>query len=128
MSLTPEQVRTRWTTRLRNPGAIQARGKLRKKDGGRCCLGVLCDMAQDAGLGHWKSASYGGDEVDVFVVYTEEGYPIEGDGIPPTPVLVWAGLTLDAASGLAEMNDGVGGAEPHTFPQIANVIDRLVVV
>lgn len=48
--LTVEQASERldaWIRELRNPDNKQARGNLLNRDGGRCCMGILCDISPE---------------------------------------------------------------------------------
>jgi hypothetical protein len=133
-----------WVTRLESGTVPQVTSKLRgaRADGadGRCCLGVLCDLAEAAGVGRWeyKSTSDGGDrwvfvcgDVDPEATDTEAD---ESWSELPAPVRRWAGLAIDEANPftnqrtetmgptsapltLAELNDG-----GWTFANIASVI------
>jgi hypothetical protein len=65
-----------------------------EKDGGYCCLGVLCEISK---LGRFKKISEDG---------AEKGYWVEGDyalGTLPGGVVQWA-----------EMKSGDGGHVDHT--------------
>lgn len=49
-----EEIKVRWVEALESGRFVQAKGSLRKKLGsggyGHCCLGVLCELALEAGL------------------------------------------------------------------------------
>ena len=45
-----EEIKKEWIKRLRSGAIKQGRKKLGHKDGARCCLGVLCDIAVEHGV------------------------------------------------------------------------------
>jgi hypothetical protein len=105
-------IRGRWTAALRSGETPQARGKLRDGEG-RCCFGVLCDLAVEDGVIGMRQAG------DTWLYDERERY------ISPR-VQEWAGLTefnlkvtiRNRFHPLAWHNDnGV------TFAQIADAID-----
>lgn len=119
-------IRARWVAALRSGEYEQAWGVLRDDAGGRCCLGVLCDLAVEDGVippadrnaldGSWL---YAGEDTE----------------LPPV-VRDWAGLRMcnpvpgiDECDGdgnpasLAELNDGSDERQGWTFAQIADVIE-----
>lgn len=132
--LVPE-VKEKWVAALLSGDYTQGHNMLRDYDGGYCCLGVLCDLAAKAGVGHWDEGDF-----TLFVV--------GGDcqtNVLPKAVARWAfglaedtdrevvGLTnpivtkanrngVDAAVMLAELNDGSSTHHPHSFAEIADVI------
>ena len=116
-------IKAQWTAALRSGEYVQGQNYL-NIDGKLCCLGVLCELA-----------------VKAEVISMDEGFGIvfyDGkNDVLPTPVREWAGLPEDGESNpnnphvsmgedrvsLAELNDGENGYEPHTFGQIADIID-----
>lgn len=44
------EIKKKWLEKLRDPKTKQARYGLGFKSGGRCCLGVLCDLGVEAGI------------------------------------------------------------------------------
>jgi hypothetical protein len=117
MKMNPE-VKARWVAALRSGEYQQTRGRL-YRDGAMCCLGVLCDIhAKEHGL-KWEPE---GSRVTY----------LESTGLPPLPVLEWAGLGFDENPKLviadhcmpvAEHNDGGSGVKPRTFAEIADAIE-----
>jgi hypothetical protein len=107
-----------WIEALRSGKIQQAREQLRAGDA-MCCLGVLCDLHAQAGLGRWDG--------DVYVV----GGAREIETLP-APVVEWAGLSGDSPSAgpdnypLAAYNDGLEShfISPHTFLEIADLIEK----
>lgn len=105
-------VKKEWCAKLRSGTYDQGRGQLRLRNE-YCCLGVLCDIAAKHGIGYW-------DE-DVFHTKGSEDASV----LPPA-VCQWAGIGLDPDIGrgtLSAHNDGVGKLEPHSFAEIADLIE-----
>lgn len=100
-----EAVAKQWVAALRSGRYEQGRGQL-LLDGKFCCLGVLCDIS---GLGRWQ-----------------DGHYMVGDGkyntLPPVAVTDWAELEIYVS--LSSRNDGISGYLPHTFAQIADLIEE----
>lgn len=125
-----EEVKTAWTARLRSGQDRQVAGRLSDGVGGYCCLGVLCDMAEEAGVVDKTVGKHPFNGVGAV-------YYGDTDTVLPPAVMDWAGLSQDNpvtseyqplnADGsvapfrysLAELNDA-----GKTFSQIADVIDR----
>jgi hypothetical protein len=118
LDMNPE-VRTLWLKALRSGEYKQTQSWL-EKDGGFCCLGVLCKLAQAEGI--------------VSRTYDERGVIRYGDtsGYLPLEVIKWAGLDRndpycefttvggDVHNGwLTALNDDWG----LPFEQIANAIE-----
>lgn len=117
------EIKAQWVTDLRSGEFKQGTGYL-NADGKLCCLGVLCEQAVRAGV----IGSGGGNGI------------IRYDGkedILPKLVRVWAGLPDGGDNpnnphvivdhekvSLAELNDGENGWDPHTFGQIADIIEE----
>lgn len=125
-------IRDAWVNALRSGEYTQGTGNLHMvtPEGQHeyCCLGVLCDLAEQAGEVNSKRI-----DGTHRVAYT---YAAEGDGpvrewsethFAPAPVRKWSGLasgdpTVDAdvPRSLSELND-----ELHlTFDQIADLIEH----
>lgn len=98
-----ETIKTLWTTALRSGKYLQGRGYLKTVEHGEtrlCCLGVLCELAIEAGvtikvdterLGEVKITTFNGEEL-----------------MPPKEVMEWAGLAESDAQHYVEMNDDEG--------------------
>lgn len=113
-----ERVKGLWLGELRNPANRQTQGVLASEHG-KCCLGLLCELyRKDTGKGSWGEAIEQGVTIDrndgghthcnheecrPFLV---DGYSARG--VPPGPVLTWAGLTFVAAQAFANLNDAYG--------------------
>lgn len=77
------EVKTKWLAALRSGKYPQGVGKLRRKDGNQhCCLGVLCEVAVEAGV--IQPAEF------VFGVY-RYGKDHDAD-LLPREVGLWAGI------------------------------------
>jgi len=118
-------IRKQWVDKLRSGEYPQAKGVLRKSDGGFCCLGVLCELAVEQKVIepptlHGSSYFYQDDKSD-------DAYDA---WLPPT-VRKWAGLQTDevrlaeyrvvnevAINTLSAMND-----RGLTFTEIADFIE-----
>jgi hypothetical protein len=91
-----------------------------------CCLGVLCDLARQDGLGTWDHDNY-------FVPVGESGLLSGQRSYPPEKVEKWAGLsernptvnmngeifTLALTTTLSVLNDS-----GSSFAEIADLIER----
>jgi hypothetical protein len=102
-----EDVKDKWVAALRSGNYKQTRGAL-KKDGGHCCLGVLCEV-----LGHiaeWNGYkySYNGSK-SVLETYIQEEAGMK------TPLGSWA----DNKRSLIELND-----DGKSFDEIADIIEE----
>lgn len=134
-----QDIKERWTTALRSGEYKQGHYALRKHDENgdtHCCLGVLCDLAVEAGVIPAPELNSGGE-------YEYQNRSPEGmdrwpeAGVLPNAVYRWAELSepnpeiaapegyLDkygnprAFVSLAELNDN-----GHTFLQIADLIEE----
>lgn len=106
------EIKARWIAALRSGEYKQTKSELRSAVDKFCCLGVLCDLHAQAGLGLWDGFRY-----------REEGT------IPPTDVAVWAGLPVvypnpdvwidGKCRSVAEHND-----QGATFAEIADAIEE----
>jgi hypothetical protein len=122
LEMNPE-IRAQWTDALRVGGYQQGHNALRLGNA-FCCLGVLCDLAEQAGVTQAR-------EDDAMDGYSYDGL---GDLLPPS-VCEWAGLsesgptvTIENWPGregqptdreLIDLNDDEG----WDFAQIADAID-----
>lgn len=112
-----KEIKARWIAALRDPKAKQTTGKLGEVDGGRCCLGVLCDIAVADGV------------IAPPIPYGRELKYAGSYHALPDEVITWAGLNelhySEAAnprvqdSHLADWNDNY----EKTFPEIADMIE-----
>jgi hypothetical protein len=113
--------------RLESGKYEQGRGNL-LAEGKFCCLGVLSEMAVEAGIAVWIPLSYADAVKCVDVQSGENDYPSESSGVLTINTMAWAGmrtLTGEFAEsakfggwdGLTTANDG-----GVSFPQIAAYI------
>jgi hypothetical protein len=82
------EIKEKWVERLNDPATKQGDGKLRGLGDDYCCLGVLCQLAVEAGIGKW--------EPDI----TCYAYVVEDDqstAFLVQRVIDWAGLPLNMA-------------------------------
>lgn len=123
------RIRDEWTRRLRSGDHVQGVGALRRDVAGvpqYCCLGVLCEVAREAGVAVYDP---------VVGAYRSVADPASGDynGVLPPPVARWAGLvtvpTSDrcdptlAGRALSDRNDGNHGPR-QTFAELADLIEE----
>lgn len=114
LEMDPE-IRAKWTAALRSGDIEQAHEALRDGDG-RCCLGVLCDLAVEEGV------------IRPPVWDDDDGWLYDGiQDVLPLSVAKWARMPSSTNNPdvpgnpghtLAERND-----EGWTFAQIADAID-----
>ena len=115
MSMKPE-IKKDWVAALRDGSYEQGKGQLRNSENKFCCLGVLCDLAEQAGV---VTAEYDKDD----------GYYYGGNnGYLPEVVREWAGLDRDDPEvqyedeydhrSLSALND-----EGSTFFEIADLVE-----
>jgi hypothetical protein len=109
-------IKRRWVEALRSGKYKQGKNRLNGKDG-FCCLGVLCDLAVEDGVGSWHDY---GDEGNK---YFDDLGRIEAT-LLPLAVQQWSGLwseTGDIGRGrsLSRLND-----DGVSFRRIARKIER----
>ena len=131
MSKMNPEIKQLWINELRNPDNKQITGRL-KSDSGRCCIGVLADLAVEAGILKEVYSNATGDS----------GYQVIGEFSlerfeAPKALQGWAGLpsaeghlpaSVSGSNGrenvqygsLVALNDSAG----FTFAQIADVIEE----
>jgi hypothetical protein len=146
------KIRDGWASRLESGRYMQAREVLREPDvttdqcveeGGRCCLGVLCDYAIEEGVEgiRWDGEHYrelcpdcqgGNYYCGCGSVADEHGnyWRMHDGGDLPHAVRTWAGVgsnpTLDTNmddGSAIELNDSAG----YNFKQIASLVRELPV-
>lgn len=94
-----EEVKQELVKRLRSGDYKQGRSRLRKRrkdeDGGEedcyCCLGVLCDIAVEAGVTKWSDGVRACSDSSEVAVPLKRKYGAE-DALPTKAVVKWAGL------------------------------------
>lgn len=123
------RIKALWTERLRSGEYRQIHRRLSDTSNGRCCLGVLCDLAVEAGVVRREVAP--GDHVGRVIYVAVDNENDTGEGLLPMAVADWAGLSsrdpvvIPTPSGsmayrtASELND-----EKHVpFHGIADAID-----
>lgn len=126
-----QDVKALWLTALRSGKYKQATGSLQTSDNKFCCLGVLCELAVEAGVIERKQSS-----PEYAYRYKplprEDGMSVYGSSTGLfREVMDWAGIETAAASyetsvepndidrNLVGLNDGLR----HSFEQIADVVE-----
>lgn len=79
-----KEIALRWAEALRSEKYTQGRYALRQTDDAYCCLGVLCDLAAEAGVGRWERVGAG------WAFVTDDGRR-EEEMLPPD-VMAWSGI------------------------------------
>lgn len=124
------EIKERWLKALRSGEYTQGRGSLRytkreKQVDAFCCLGVLCDIAQKDGIGHWGGV-YEGEQT--FQTGSQKnGFSYGSETALTSSVLSWAGLEVAGSTvfikrsdtTLAQLNDS-----GKSFKEIADIIER----
>jgi len=112
-----QEIMKRWVDRLRSGQVKQGRNSLRRGNGARCCLGVLCDIAVEDGVVEWKYD----DEDTAWEVGAGNNY-----AVLPEEVVEWAGMASDGCiampsggASLVSLNDG-----GMSFAEIADRIEK----
>lgn len=119
------EIKDKWVTALRSGDYTQGYGRLRYQNGDgerHCCLGVLCDLAVEAGVIPAPTTDEKG----------EYGYPVtnadgihvyDEKGVLPPDVVSWADLP---SSNPRVPGFSLSGANDNgqTFDQIADLIEN----
>jgi len=126
-----QEIKAQWVAALRSGEYEQGQGAL-NSDGKFCCLGVLCELAVNAGV---TTRAYNDNGETVWASCG----PFLETQILPYAVQQWAALdggnpavSLDGCDfpTLAELNDGLNDGEhdypPYSFDQIADLIEDLL--
>ena len=105
------EIRAEWVKRLRSGDYKKGSIMLHNTGTGAYCpLGVLCEIAADAGvITRLSDGTYQGHEADA-----------PWFAFPPIEVNGWAGLTIEQMSEVCKVNDGSG----MTFAEMADKIER----
>lgn len=132
------ELKEKWLEALRSGKFKQGKGALRNSADEYCCLGVFCSVAGLPFIGPGEELSSTGDPMEVYYVgiWTGEwALPTRGmrnsfrifgsDSLKEDP--------LDLVLRLATLNDcgkdeGVGDLIPQNFAQIADYIEKNLVV
>ena len=121
MRMNPE-VKTRWVAALRSGGYEQGKGYL-SLNGEFCCLGVLCELAVEAGV---IGAATPSDVAHSVMFYGDE----DAARILPWEVMEWSGVyrdngkfQIDTAAGPSFTSLSVLNDSGSSFSQIADLIE-----
>lgn len=91
-----QEVKKKWLKKLE--GARKAKGKLRSVNGGRCCLGHLCDLyIEEVGGVEWERHGSNFWNIDDDPAY------------PPDVISEWAELPFEDQVDLVVLNDSNPG-------------------
>jgi hypothetical protein len=83
-----KEIKEKWIAALESGDYEQGTVTLRTVDGRYCCLGVLCELAIEAGVKVEKSTDVVGR------TWYNDGVNME-QSVPPPAVLMWAGLPIN---------------------------------
>lgn len=111
------EVKVEWIRRLRSGEYPQARGALNRVKGndvGFCCLGVLSEVAVDAGVAIREF-----DEYPNMAVYVDLQNGDSSAFGATTGIQEWAGLVVEDVDKLISLNDGQG----ESFAEIADYVE-----
>lgn len=120
-----EDLKSKWVSALRGGEFAQTTGNLKDGDG-YCCLGVLCVVAGAEWKEHDKY-----DEIIMEQRYFSNVPVLNGDCLSAgedqelgdVGMQVF-GITPDVQKTLVEMNDGWEDTRKHSFPEIADYIEK----
>lgn len=105
------EVKTKWLAALRSGEYKQGRYVLRTASDNFCCLGVLCDLAEKAGV--------------VKATLRKDAYQYAGKkGFLPSEVVNWAGLDYDNPKVGDELLTELNDFENLSFDDIADYIEK----
>ena len=114
------EIKAKWVAALRSGEYKQGKRYLKSGDT-YCCLGVLCDIAAQEGLGEWtKPVDDGYKGREGFVTLKDCKY-----SVLPIDIIIWANLTGDGnpeikRHTLTNRNDYMN----EDFNKIADVIEK----
>lgn len=115
-----QEIKLRWLETLQSGKYTQGKTYL-SAQGKHCCLGVLCEMAVEAGLPVEKKVGARGYEIDAFTT----GKPERGETQTVWPLEIvkeWAGITEDQCGALSSANDnGYDGKYTTVLPIIGEL-------
>lgn len=121
------EIKAQWTAALRSGEHKQTKGRLNRTEpngdipAGYCCLGVLCDIAEKAGVVTSRIIEHPGDLRGV--LYYDDSFLVL-----PESVVAWSGVgdgnprvrvPIGGSATLGELNDSYD----YTFAQLADLID-----
>lgn len=121
------EIKAQWLEALRSGEYIQGSLRLKWKDHGGptqyCCLGVLCDLAEKAGVVREDSHRSMFQGTKVTYISTQDLYD-RSSSVLPLAVMKWAGLNspvgqYETDEDLVTVNDNGG-----SFQYIAGIIEE----
>lgn len=98
-----QEIKSHWLAKLKSGEYTQGRTYL-SGEGKHCCLGVLCEMAIEAGLPIEKKVNVKYGNIDAFTT-GKEGRAETQTVWPLEVVKHWAGLPEDICGSLSGAND-----------------------
>lgn len=107
-------LQTRWLAALRDGSYKQGKSHFRNENNAYCCLGVVCDLS---GFGEWEAGTY--------VIRVRDSEELGNNYTLPKTIRDVVGLSSAQQRELAYRNDGLDIFPRHTFPEIADVIERM---
>lgn len=106
-----KKIKEKWLNALRSGAYKQSREMLRRKGGGFCCLGVLCDITKNMS-DKWEVTPH---FKYVYFVHEREHYKSN----VPLDILQKVGLRRTEEQALIELND----VRKYNFKKIADYIE-----
>lgn len=113
------EVKARWVAALRSGEYKQIKGAL-KREGGHCCLGVLCDLyAKERGLKRWNDGQLSADADRTHSIHFQD------KGIPGAVVGIWSGFDSSLRVSIGKKTQQLDGHNDDgcTFDEIADAIE-----
>lgn len=107
-------IKRRWVEALRGGKYKQTTGKLKETSGvGHCCLGVLCEIAAEDGIGYWSGVRDRAYDGLRFITPNDSA----ADVLPPT-VAEWAGFDITGPE--------VYFPNPDYIPEVHDLEDEFI--
>lgn len=116
------EIREQWRQALLSEKYGQREDYLRGNND-YCCLGVLCDLAQQSGVGSWESYN---DPDPAFCSHAFRAQGEKRDAQPPDGVLAWAGVQLEDYDKFRDLFVCLNDNYHWSFEQIAQELESEV--